>query len=76
MGAARLERRPGGVRGADRARRQQSSSAAPSRLESRLVTLGFPRELTAHLRDGHERRRLPVLASARGLGGAAAACRG
>jgi hypothetical protein len=48
--------------------RQQTSSAAASRLEARLAELGFAGDLEAYLRDGYERRRLPVLALARELG--------
>lgn len=72
-GSARAEtRRRAGERTAPV--RQRTSSAAASRLEARLVELGFASDGDgdgdggAYLRDGYERRRLPVLALARELG--------
>ena len=44
--------------------RQRTSEAAASRLEARLVELGFSGDLAGYLRDGYERRRMPVLALA------------
>ncbi len=66
-GSARVEtRRRAGERTAPV--RQRTSAAAVSRLEVRLVELGFGGDLAGYLRDGYERRRMPVLALARELG--------
>lgn len=62
-GSARVEtRRRAGERTAPV--RQRTSEAAASRLEARLVELGFSGDLAGYLRDGYERRRMPVLALA------------
>jgi hypothetical protein len=60
-GAARTETRR---RAAERtaAVRQRTAEAAASRLQTRLAELGFADDLPGYLRDGYERRRLPVLA--------------
>jgi hypothetical protein len=66
-GSARAEtRRRAGERTAPV--RQRTAAAAQSRLDARLVELGFGGDLTCYLRDGYERRGLPVLALARELG--------
>jgi hypothetical protein len=66
-GSARAEtRRRAGERTAPV--RQRTSAAAESRLQARLVELGFGDDLADYLRDGYERRRLSVLALARELG--------
>jgi hypothetical protein len=65
-GSARVEtRRRAGERTAPV--RKRSAAAAQSRLDARLVELGFDNDLAGYLRDGYERRRLPVLALAREL---------
>ncbi len=67
-GSARAEtrRRAGDRRTA--LTRQRTSAAAQARLHARLVELGFGDDLAGYLRDGYERRRLPVLVLARELG--------
>ncbi len=66
-GSARVEtRRRAGERTAPV--RQRTSAAAKARLHARLVELGFADDLVGYLRDGYERRHLPVLALARELG--------
>ena len=66
-GAARAESRR---RAAERTapQRQRTVAQADDRLRARLVELGFAGDLPGYLRDGYDRRRLPVLALARELG--------